>query len=419
MITLCRSPEIERLLSSREFSLLARCSVWPLKEEQVYAIQKAAAPPIEWGHFMALVHRHRVAGLVHENIGHAGISLPPDTRSKIAALARMIASENIGLIAESNRLQKSFRDADVEFLFLKGVSLARLAYTNVGVRHIRDIDILVTPSKIELAHLVLSKAGYNPYQPPSAFSPAQRDTWLVRTKDLSYVHPQSKQTVELHTRLFDNRHLMPFDDFEAAITDPARTMGLRSLPEDLLFSYLCLHGSAHCWFRLKWLADLGALLSQQPTGGIERLYAAAKKQGAGPAASQALLLLDQVLRASIPKHLIASACSNRRTRVLNKIAVAELSSDVEPGESISSIVRRMIALLFLGSGLRYWLNELRNSLVSPIDVLHFPPPKPLWPVYPIFSVPLRLLRLAKRANIAVVLRRVAKQTTILHSRIRE
>ena len=178
MITLCRSPEIERLLSSREFSLLARCSVWPLKEEQVYAIQKAAAPPIEWGHFMALVHRHRVARLVHENIGHAGISLPPDTRSKIAALARMIASENVGLIAESNRLQKSFRDADVEFLFLKGVSLARLAYTNVGVRHIRDIDILVTPSKIELAHLVLSKAGYNPYQPPSAFSPASASTFV-------------------------------------------------------------------------------------------------------------------------------------------------------------------------------------------------------------------------------------------------
>jgi hypothetical protein len=52
-------------------------------------------------------------------------------------------------------------------------------------------------------------------------------------------------------------------------------------------------------------------------------------------------------------------------------------------------------------------------------VLHFPPPKPLWPVYPIVSVPLRLLRLAKRANIGVVLRRVAKQTTSLHSRKRE
>ena len=44
---------------------------------------------------------------------------------------------------------------------------------------------------------------------------------------------------------------------EVAVLDGS----LRTLGDKELFAYLCVHGASHCWFRLKWLADLNAWLA--------------------------------------------------------------------------------------------------------------------------------------------------------------
>ena len=57
--------------------------------------------------------------------------------------------------------------------------------------------------------------------------------------------------------------------------------GLRTMGEEDLLAYLCMHGALHWWNRLKWLADVNALLAQTPD--IERLVHAAEARGAGRA----------------------------------------------------------------------------------------------------------------------------------------
>ena len=68
------------------------------------------------------------------------------------------------------------------------------------------------------------------------------------------------------------------------------TTGLRTLGDEDLFAYLCMHGALHWWNRLKWLADVNALLASTPEDNIERLVRAAEARGTGRAAAQALLL---------------------------------------------------------------------------------------------------------------------------------
>jgi Uncharacterised nucleotidyltransferase len=152
-----------------------------------------------------------------------------------------------------------------------------------GLRHNLDIDHLVHPKSIAAATTLLERAGYHRTEPPTAFSAAQLEMWLISCKELAYFHGERRFKVELHARPFNNPRLMA--EMPAAsslrIVPLVQGMGVYTFGEDDLFAYMCAHGAIHCWFRLKWLADIGALLARQSKESIERLYRAAEARGAG------------------------------------------------------------------------------------------------------------------------------------------
>ena len=117
-------------------------------------------------------------------------------------------------------------------------------------------------------------------------------------KDLGFVHQATGLRIELHWRLFLNPHAMAETSIMAAsrVVPLAGAEGLRTLGEEDLFAYLCMHGALHWWNRLKWLADVNALLASTPQDGVERLVRAAEARGAGRAAAQALLLCRNLLQ---------------------------------------------------------------------------------------------------------------------------
>ena len=54
-----------------------------------------------------------------------------------------LVRENLAMAAEALRLQRLFDEADLPVLFVKGTSLAVLAFGNLGLRSGQDIDLLV------------------------------------------------------------------------------------------------------------------------------------------------------------------------------------------------------------------------------------------------------------------------------------
>ena len=95
---------------------------------------------------------------------------------------------------------------------------------------------------------------------------------------------------------------------------------LRTLGKDDLFAYICVH-AAGIFARLKWLADIAALLSKETPEEIERLFLAAKERGAGRAASVALLLAARFLGFKIPPSLFKRIDRGRAARRLAAHAV--------------------------------------------------------------------------------------------------
>ena len=218
--------------------------------------------------------------------------------------------------------------------------------------------------------------------------------WLLRRKELRYVHEERQLIVELHSRLFDNPRLMA----KMSVTGPLQIvavteeLGLQTFGEDDLFAYLCAHGAFHCWFRLKWLADIGALLTRQPEGGVERLYRAADARGVGRSAAQAILLCRRLLGMTLPDQLVTALRKNTAVRWLEAIAMQAITADLEPTEQPFGTTWNNLSLFLLKPDWRYWLAELENDLISPVDILTLPLPAQLRALYPVLRLPLWLWR---------------------------
>jgi len=116
-----------------EFRLAAACAMWPPSDRRTEAISAAIAGPFDWSRFLRVAARHRVIGLVHDGL----------TRRETGRQATALVRENLVMASEALRLQSLFNEANLPVIFLKGTSLASLAFGNLALCGSQDIDLLV------------------------------------------------------------------------------------------------------------------------------------------------------------------------------------------------------------------------------------------------------------------------------------
>ena len=175
-------------------------------------------------------------------------------------------------------------------------------------------------------------------------------------------------------------------------------MRLPTLERDFLFAYLCVHGASSAWFRLKWIADLAALISGDDEAEVERLYRRSQEIGAGRAAAQALLLCERVLATPVPPVLAAELRSHRINRWLLAVALRKLAGrtlTAELDETLLGTGTLHLMQFALLPGLRFKYAELRRRLVNPADRIAVPLPKALGFLYPLVAMSRRLGRRAQ------------------------
>jgi hypothetical protein len=381
---------------SPEFGLAAACAMWPPCDRRTEAIRAAAAVPLDWPRFLRVIRRHRVLGLVHEGLARATAKVPPPIAREIGAQALEHTQQNLAMAAEALRLQRLFDEADLPVLFLKGASLAKLAFDNLGLSGGQDIDLLVAGENLFAAKAVIEKAAYRRFDPPSDTSEAQLRLLVPIRKDFGFVHEHTERQIELHWRLFLNPYAMAEDSVMAAsrVVPLTADAGLRTLGEDDLFAYLCLHGALHWWNRLKWLADVNALLACRQDAEIERLVRAAEARGAGRAAAQAMLLCRRLFGTFVPASL-ATLGKTPTVRWLEATALQAMTAGAgehDPHGTWFGTTRGSLSTFFLGESWRYRLAELHLHLTNPTDVLTVPLPERLRLLYPVMRLPLWLWR---------------------------
>jgi Uncharacterised nucleotidyltransferase len=380
---------------SPEFQLAAACAMWPPSDRRTDAIRAAAARPLDWPRFIRVAWRHQVMGLVHDGLTRTQPDVPLKIAQEIGDKAATQVGKNLAVAVEAVRLQRLFEDADLPVLFLKGTSLAILAFGNLGLRSGQDIDLLVAHETLPAATALILRAGYSRFEPPPGISDAQLRLLIPLRKDFGFVHQATGLPIELHWRLFLNPYAMP----EASIMAASRVVpltgaaGLRTMGKEDLFAYLCMHGALHWWNRLKWLADVNALLAQTPD--IERLVHAAEARGAGRAAAQAMLLCRRLMGTPLPAPLMTTLGKSAVVRWLEATALAAMTTgqgERDPHDTRFGTTRGSLSTFLLSRSWRYRLAELNTHLTNQTDVLTVPLPERLHFLYPVLRLSLWIWR---------------------------
>lgn len=348
-----------------EFALAAACCRWPPSPERDAAVRDAAGAVNDWNGVLRTARRHRVEGLVHDGLRRADVAAPAAIAADLAEAAAAIARDNLRFAAEAARLDRLLREAGVDFLFLKGVTLNLLAYGTLALKRAIDIDMVVDPARYEAAIAAVETAGYRCIQPREGASHAEILAWAERTKHSIWANGAT--ILELHTAFVDSERMLDAVDVRSprqAVALPGGIV-LDTLARDELFAYLAVHGATHAWSRLKWLADIAAFAAREPEA-VETIYRRSLALGAGRSGGQALLLAHDLLALALPEPLLAELRGDGAIRYLARVAVDAMAGagDRELDALMLGTAAIHLSHLRLKKGLGFKLHEIRRKLRS-------------------------------------------------------
>lgn len=360
---------------SPAFQLLCACCRWPHSQAQLVAIEQASAEGVDWDEFRVLANSHRVCGLVHSALDVCALTPPQAFSDWLAEKVGAVARANLLQLLETIRLQRVYAEAGIDAIAVKGVVLGQHIYGTVALKQNRDIDFVVPPEHVNLALAIARNEGYQLYEPSSELSGGQIAAIARYGKEFA-LRKNNSVVLEIHSRLTENPALLDerlLDRNGQKIAFGA-TQSVRTLNDQDLFAYLCVHGAHHNWARLKWLADLNALLAR--AGDEERvlqLNAHADALGAKWAAIQAQSLCSELLGRPLPEQR-KSLAATRRGRQLKDYCVQAMT-EPDRGGTLEPLreLRDMLVQTRLGSGLRFWRGFLlwegvRTSVILELDL---------------------------------------------------
>ncbi len=345
------------------------------------AIRRSAAAVDNWPNALKVIRRHRMVGLAHHAL--AGVDMPDNTRRALAMQAAEQARSGLALAGEALRLAQAFASGNLPVAFLKGPVLSHQLHGDLGRRHSRDLDLIVAPTDRERAAALLATLGY---RAEGDFDLSAAGVWTDRLNEWQYRHARSGIVVELHWRFCPNHRMAEPLSRLATWSDVTigAGRGLRTLTGDSLAAYLCLHGSLHAWSRLKWLADLDALMSTQGPEAPERLLVFAARaeltRPVGVGLALAATLLDMPLSQATRRQLV----EDRALRALGRTAIATMttghgSTELEATRFGNTRVR--LSHFRLGHGWPHWWAQAAAAMTSGADRAAIRLPAPLSPLY--------------------------------------
>lgn len=359
------------------------------------AIREAAGRIEDWEGFVNLVCQHRVGALVSHALGLARIALPDHAASRLERLAQQAAYFGLAASREIARMQAICHERGIPFAILKGVPLSMRLHSSVGLRQARDIDVFVEQARVVEVIRVLMELGYVPCEiPPNAGDGLTR-LWYGARKDLSLLNKEAGILTELHWRLVANEQLLdlPFDPARLESVSLSLQSNVPVLRLEDEFVYLCVHGATHFWMRLKWLADIHAMLAVLSDKQIYALYSHAVALNAGSSVGLALLLCARIFGTHVPADLLASFARSPVTRVLSWISLREILFRNRKGryKGPSKPLLPRILQVMLKPDYRYLKREIGLLFSNPTEFITFGLPDGFAPVYPLLRPGLWLL----------------------------
>ena len=212
-----------------------------MSEGRQKAVSALVAGPLDWEIVLAKASQHRLGALLFHHLNHRALShqVPPPVLQRLQQIYTRIVDRNLSLERELLRVLQDFNAQGIPTIVLKGTTLARSLYGDIGLRPTGDIDVLVRPRHLEHAEAAAKGLGYR------ILTDAKQEAQTRRGhRHLPQLfHPGNRIVLEIHWHIVrpDDPGHFPLDGFWARAR-PAPSLGSQTLtlaPEDLLV-HLCI-----------------------------------------------------------------------------------------------------------------------------------------------------------------------------------
>lgn len=249
------------MTSLPEQELVRLCARTKVEVSTDAKIQSLARSPLEWETVIEIADHHGVLPLLYWNLNR---SCPNDVPASILAdlreRFRLNAQRNLMLTQELLAVLKLFRNNNIPAIPFKGPMLARMAYGDIALRQIADVDVLVRKSELSAARNVLLE---HEYLYVHTMDRIQEKIFIQSNCALTLARENPRVVLDLHWELTPKYFYLPFDlNAMQARLQPVVLGGVSVqtfCAEDLLL-ILCVHGARHVWERLDWLVSVAELV---------------------------------------------------------------------------------------------------------------------------------------------------------------
>lgn len=329
---------------------------------------------MDWERFERLTIEHRVVSIVYDiliRLKAEGL-LPSEFLNRYSNLNRHLQLDQLCRVKELLEISKAFDLGKIRFMTLKGPAVSQQLYSDAAKRHCGDIDLLVLKEDFCKVPAVLGELGY--VREGEAF-----DERVERGEPFELLshhehYDRGRSRVEVHWRL-SSLDFMFSDSVEVLYARKSAVLiGGQVVPilgEGDLVDYLTLHGTAHCWHRLKWLCDivksrnLGIHGSQQ--SGLVRAIAVRNRLIEG-------LLCDA-----------RNAECTRFSRFLADLSLSQIVEDQLGPDSFKKVLLRSFTVFACILGTRKRVQYVTALFSWPEFYKRFPLPKYLRFLYCVFG----------------------------------
>jgi len=229
----------------------------------------------EWQEVARLAGMHGVAPLLYHRLKEHLSSLPGEVAASLKDAYLDNISKNIRLYHELARILRVFQEANIPVIVLKGAALAETVYSNIGLRTIGDVDLLVRKEDIPNADRVLRSMGCK--------AQGQSRVILKGFHHFHYTTPKTLLSLEIHWDLV-NADIAFHIDLEgiwsrAESAGVAREKCLILSSEDLLL-HLCLHTGRHIQdMQVRMLVDIDEVIRTHPAIDWDQVRTRAQQWG--------------------------------------------------------------------------------------------------------------------------------------------
>jgi hypothetical protein len=253
--------------------VLAECA---LPQPRAARLSELLHRSVDWSALLALAEQHGVLVLLIDRLKDLQQATPPDIRETLREWQRRQTVSTLNLTAEMFHLLERLAALRIETLVTKGPALSVRCYGEPGMRQYGDLDLIVRDADMQRATEAMIALGYAPKVPLSAIQASKFPG------EYAFHKPATDLLVEFHTERTFRYHprRLPIETLFArrsSVTVDGRAVPTLSIEDELVL--ICIHGAKHLWERVMWIADVAALISNNPLD-WNRAVAAAREVGA-------------------------------------------------------------------------------------------------------------------------------------------